>query len=73
VCSLTDPAKPEMHCTVTFWLPDGRITTQFLNTPPPRKRVAVTGGTGAYRRASGEAVLVESPDQTGVITFRLIL
>jgi hypothetical protein len=73
VCSLTDPAAPELHCTVTFWLPNGQITTQFLNTPPPRKRVAVTGGTGAYRHAGGEAILVENPDQTGVITFHLTL
>ena len=32
---------------------------------------AVVGGTGAYRGARGEAVIVEGPKQTGTITFRL--
>jgi hypothetical protein len=32
----------------------------------------VTGRTGAYRNARGEAVLVERGDDTGTVTFHLI-
>jgi hypothetical protein len=71
-CIVTDPSGPEAECTATFDLPGGQITTQFLNSPPPEKHVAVTGGTGAYRNARGEAVLVERGDDTGTITFHLI-
>jgi hypothetical protein len=71
-CVLTDPAGAEAECTATFAVPGGQITTQFLNTPPPEKHLAVTGGTGAYRNARGEAVLVERGDNTGTVTFYLI-
>ena len=43
-------------------LREGQIPTQFRNTPPRRKRVAIVGGTGAYRGASGQLVLVERPN-----------
>ena len=71
-CIVTDPSGPEAECTATFAVPGGQITTQFLNSPPPVKRAAVTGGTGAYRNARGEAVLVERGDGTGTVTFHLI-
>jgi hypothetical protein len=50
---------------LTFVLRDGQIATQFRNTPPRRKRVAIVGGTGAYRGGSGQLALVERPNQTG--------
>jgi hypothetical protein len=71
-CIVTDPSGPEAECTATFDLPGGQITTQFLNSPPPEKHAAITGGTGAYRNARGEAILVERGDDTGTITFHLI-
>ena len=71
-CIITDPSGPEAECTATFDVPGGQITTQFLNSPPPEKHAAVTGGTGAYRNARGEAVLVERGDGTGTVTFHLI-
>jgi hypothetical protein len=71
-CIITDPSGPEAECTATFVVPGGQITTQFLNTPPPEKHAAVTGGTGAYRNARGEAVLVEHGDGTGTVTFHLL-
>ncbi|WP_433296313.1 hypothetical protein ACQP2F_38085 [Actinoplanes sp. CA-030573] len=71
-CTVTDPeGGPEAQCTGTFALPGGQLATQFLNTPPAVKHFAVTGGTGAYRRARGEAVLVEHGDGTGDVTFYL--
>jgi hypothetical protein len=70
-CTFTSLAPPEVACYVTFFLSDGQIAIQFLNAPPPRKIAAIVGGTGAYRGARGEAVIVESPNQTGTVTFRL--
>jgi len=71
VCTFTTLTPPEAACQITFFLPHGEIATQFLNAPPPRKVAAIVGGTGAYRGARGEAVIVEGPKQTGAITFRL--
>jgi hypothetical protein len=70
VCIFTSLTPPEAACHITFLLPGGQIATQFLNTPPPRKVAAIVGGTGTYRRARGEAVIVEGPNQTGTVTFR---
>ena len=71
VCTFTTLTPPEAACQITFFLPQGEIATQFLNAPPPRKVAAIVGGTGAYRGARGDAVIVEGPNQTGTITFRL--
>jgi Allene oxide cyclase barrel like domain len=71
VCTFTTLIPPEAACHITFFLPGGEIATQFLNAPPPRKLAAIVGGTGAYRGARGEAIIVEGPKQTGTITFRL--
>ncbi len=49
----------------------GEIAIQFLNAPPPRELAAIVSGTGAYRGARGEAVIVGSPYQTGRVTFSL--
>lgn len=71
VCTLTDTAG-EMVCTVTYWFADGTISTQFINSPPPKKEFAVTGGTGAYANARGTGELNEHGDETGDITFWLV-
>ena len=71
VCTFTTLTPPEAGCSITFFLSGGEIATQFLNAPPPRKVTAIVGGTGIYRGASGEAVIVEGPKQTGTIIFRL--
>ena len=71
VCTFTSLTPPEAACHITFLLPKGQIATQFLNAPPPRKVAAIVGGTDTYRRARGEAVIVEGPNQTGTVTFRL--
>jgi hypothetical protein len=69
VCSFTDVSVPEANCVITFSLPAGLVTVQFLNTPPAQKTGAITGGTGAYRDARGQMSLTENPDQTGVVVF----
>ena len=71
VCTFTSLAPPEAACQITFFLSGGEIATQFLNAPPPRKLAAIVGGTGTYRGARGEAVIVEGPHQTGTVTFSL--
>jgi hypothetical protein len=71
-CVFDNTSRPEAACVITFALPRGTITAQWLNQPPPRKVLAVTGGTGIYRNARGEAVIVEFNSQTGTATFSLI-
>jgi hypothetical protein len=71
-CVIFDVAKPEENCTLTFSLPGGDIMTQFLNSPPPAKTFAVTGGTGSYRNVRGQGELVESGHGTVTLIFDLI-
>jgi len=72
VCTVTNPVGPEAECTLTLSLPGGIVTTQFLNSPPPLKVAAITGGTGRYVGARGEVTIVESSrDQTGSVTVEL--
>lgn len=72
VCTLTDPKRPEANCVVSFTLSGGTITAQFLNTPPPRKLAAITGGTGRYSAAAGEVRIIESStSRGGTATFTL--
>ena len=71
-CVFFDVAKPEENCTLTFSLPGGDIMTQFLNSPPPAKTFAVTGGTGIYRNVRGQGELVESGHGTATLSFDLI-
>lgn len=53
----------ELHGLSAFALDDGVVYhSQFLNSPPPRKIAAITGGTGRYRGARGDLVLTEHPD-----------
>jgi hypothetical protein len=70
-CTLTDLDRPEEACTMTFSLPRGILTGQWLNTPPVHKLVAVTGGTGIYRNARGVARVVEFSSERGAVTFLL--
>jgi hypothetical protein len=70
VCTVTSLDPPETNCAITFSLPGGQISTQFLNSPPPRKVAPITGGTKRYRGARGQLVLMEHRDQTGTAVFR---
>src|SRR5947209_6712665 len=71
-CVFFDVAKPEENCTVTVSLPGGDIMTQFLNSPPPAKTFAVTGGTGIYGNVRGQGGLVELGNETATLSFDLI-
>jgi hypothetical protein len=63
-----DPIK--VSCVASYELPEGQITTQGLTTNNPVKRLAITGGTGRYTGAAGEATLTENGDGTGTVVFR---
>jgi hypothetical protein len=59
-------------CTAVLTV-DGRGTLAYAleNAPPPRKVLAITGGSGDYRTARGDGVLVEHGDGTGTLTLQI--
>jgi hypothetical protein len=71
-CVIVDASQALANCIEVVRLRHGTITTQFLNAPPPRKHLAVTGGTGIYGDAGGEGTLVEFGDGTGRLTLHLL-
>jgi hypothetical protein len=74
-CVVVD-AQGFASCTAVISLDDGGTITYALeNSPPPRKTLAVTGGSGRYRSAGGDGVLVENGDaaNTGTLTLHLEL
>lgn len=70
-CPVVDVEQGLIHCTGTIRLPGGQLTFQALTTTAPTKPLAITGGTGRYQGAGGEATLVEFGDDTGTLTIRL--
>jgi hypothetical protein len=71
-CVIFDAAKPEENCTLTYSQSGGDIMTQFLNSPPPAKTFAVTGGTGIYRSVRGQRELIESGHGVATLSFDLL-
>ena len=62
----------QISCVGTVALPGGTIAFQGLATDAPEKRLAVVGGTGRYRGASGELTVLElGHDEAGTLTVRL--
>jgi hypothetical protein len=66
------PKAITVQCLVTASLPKGQITTQGLVTGPvtgPTRpfKVAITGGTGAYKTAHGQLTVIERPSDTKLI------
>jgi hypothetical protein len=59
------------HCVATNWFDEGQLTVQFIGdfTSTEPGHFAITGGTGAYRGATGEVKYVAKPDGADV-TFR---
>jgi hypothetical protein len=59
-------------CLGTVSLADGQISYQGLVSNAPTKVLAVVGGSGRYRGASGEATLVEfGHDDAGTLTVSI--
>ncbi|MEU2348164.1 hypothetical protein [Modestobacter sp. NPDC049651] len=72
-CVVVDPTGLS-NCTGVVRLDgDDTIAFSLVNAPPPRKTLAVTGGSGRYRAVRGDGVLVERGDEgsTGTLTLRL--
>jgi hypothetical protein len=62
----------QIACLGTISLADGQISYQGLVSNAPTKLLAVVGGTGRYRGASGEATLVElGHDDAGTLTVSI--
>jgi hypothetical protein len=61
----------QLACNVTFELPRGTIATQGLATNAAVKHLVITGGTGAYLDAAGEATLTEFGNDTGTVVFHV--
>jgi hypothetical protein len=72
-CVVVD-ASGLSNCTAVLTL-DGQGTIAYAleNAPPPRKVLAVTGGSGRFKGVDGDGVLVENGDKanTGVLTLYL--
>jgi hypothetical protein len=64
-----EPTSATVNCVVTIELPKGQVTVQGLVTfseqAGNRFTIAITGGTGAYRTAHGEATVTESEEENG--------
>ena len=61
------------HCVATNKLAKGDLTVEFLHdySETGTGRFAITGGTGAYRGASGEVSFVDRPGaERDLVTFR---
>jgi hypothetical protein len=73
-CTVVNNDPLLASCTGTIQLPNGQITFAWLNSPPPRKQLAITGGTGHFRTARGQGTLVEfATSPTGSMTLQLLL
>lgn len=72
-CVIVDGSQALANCTEVIRLKQGTITAEGLTGPPPRKHLAVTGGTGIYRNAGGEGTLVEFGSTTGRLTLHLLV
>jgi hypothetical protein len=79
VCVVTETVPPytvaAFHCVGTLSLHRGQITLQGLievqgEDDPGPWTVAITGGTGAYRGASGEAVVRARSDTVTIYKLR---
>jgi hypothetical protein len=56
VCTLTSLEREESQCQATAWFDDGQITAQGLVAGEPETIVLpITGGSGKYEGAEGEA------------------
>lgn len=71
-CTVVD--WPHAVCTISFSLKGGHLvaTDQFDATSRGVQRIAISGGTGAYRNARGEVVFRQTSDTRGTAVFTII-
>ena len=70
-------AGGRFQCVATLSLPEGQLTTQGLihlteQTSPQPVTLAITGGTGAYRTAHGQARVVQVSETEARYTLTVI-
>jgi hypothetical protein len=72
-CAATG-ADGQILCDAIYALPGGEITAEVLVAaqPPQTFSAAITGGTGAYRNARGQATIVALNETDDQVTFHLI-
>jgi allene oxide cyclase-like protein len=73
-----EPESVTINCVVSAELQDGQLTVQGLVTFSEETEgepftLAVTGGTGAFRTAHGEAEVTETSETEAAIRLKLIL
>jgi hypothetical protein len=72
VCTLTSLEREESQCQATAWFQDGQITAQGLVAGEPETIVLpITGGSGKYEGAEGEAHGRRLSGTKEIITFHL--
>jgi hypothetical protein len=74
-CSATGAEGSELLCEVVFTLQRGKIAGQTLFNVQgewlnPTRKLAITGGTGAYRNAAGEITVTALGTGDEKITFK---
>ncbi len=74
-CSVTGAAGSAFLCEAAFTLSDGKILTQVLfdeaEFASPTRWLAITGGTGQYRHARGEVLVLSLSSGDEMFTFDL--
>lgn|SRR5512135_2829525 len=71
-CVIVDVSPVLANCSDVVRLRDGTITAQFVISGPPRKQLAITGGSGVYNAAGGDGTLVEFGNNTGKLTLHVL-
>ncbi len=61
----------QAQVVVTATLPDGQLTLQERTGQNTASELAITGGTGAYRRAGGYALRKQTGESTAELTLHL--
>jgi Allene oxide cyclase barrel like domain len=69
-CVQTNP-DGTFHCVISVVLPDGELTFQGI-ARGTESDFAITGGTGAYRNARGEAHAIDTEPGRAEVTIRVI-
>ena len=60
------------NCTGVVRLRGGTIAFALVNSPPPTKQLALTGGSGRYLTVRGDGRLVEFGNGKGTMDLRLV-
>ncbi len=72
VCTVTSLEREESQCVATAWFRGGQITVRGLVPLQAGDfTLPITGGSGKYEGAEGEAHVRDISDTTAIVTFHL--